>query len=495
MRMRSVKTSSGKYALQVVSKTGDKLTVHKHIGSYLTDFEKQRLYLKAREYIEKESGQVSLLGLIPKTDFSEIVITKSKPLFAYRFLSGIYHTLGFDGYADEVLKDLIIARIFSPSSKNEARELLLDLFEKRYSLKTIYRHLKSTSDGKFKEFTQTALINFAKEDLGDDLKLIFYDVTTLYFDSQARAGLKEFGFSKDHRPADTQIVVGLVVNKQGFPLYFDIFAGNTFEGHTFLVVVEKIIKLLNNPKIVVVADSAMLSKINIEALSARGIGFIVGARLSNLPVSLINTVSAKLGGTDKNTSPFEYNGFRLVCQYLAKRANKDRSDRQKQITKAQSLINKPSGAINRFRFLKKSSNQKYTINKELIDKACKLEGIKGYITNTNLTEADIIDKYHNLWKIENCFRITKSDLVARPVFHHLDESIKAHLVIVFTGLAITRYIEIKTNLSIKRVLKIASKVLTHTVKNIKTGDVTYIETKIEDAELKNNVEILKSLGH
>ncbi len=221
----------------------------------------------------------------------------------------------------------------------------------------------------------------------------------------------------------------------------------------------------------------------------------VGARLSNLPTKLIDNISSSLGKTDKKINSFAYNDFKLVCQYLTKRANKDRSDRQKQVLKAQDLVNKPSGAISRFRFLKKSLNQKYVINEELILKSEKLEGIKGYITNTDLTPQEIIEKYHSLWRIENCFRITKSDLLARPIFHRLDETIKAHLVIVFAGLAVTRFIEIKTNLSIKKVIKIISKVLTHKVKNIKTGETALIETQTENQQLLKDLEIIKSVGH
>lgn len=495
MRIRKIKTGSGKYALQVVSKVGGILKVHKHIGSYSSEVDGKSLYSKARNYIEDKSGQVSLFEGTSGFDFSDLVITNSKPLFAYKFLSGIYCKLGFDEYGDDVLKDLIIARIFFPSSKNEARNFLQDSFERKYSLKTIYRHLKATFDDGFKEFIQSKLIDFAKKELGDSLRLILYDVTTLYFDSQAKIGLKDFGFSKDHRPSDTQVVVGLVVNKDGFPLYFDVFKGNTFEGHTFLVTIEKVIKLLNNPKIIVIADAGMLSKININDLDKRNIGFIVGARVSNLPATLINKISKRLNKKDKKASFFDYDNFRLVCEYLTTRANKDRSDRQKQVLKAQNAINKPSGVTSRYRFLKKTDELKYVINQELILKSEKLEGIKGYITNTKLTKKEIIEKYHNLWRIENCFRVTKSDLEARPIFHHLDETIKAHLVIVFAGLAIARLVEIKTNLSIKKVIKTISKVLTHKIKNLKTEETALVETKIEDPQLLKNLEIIKSLGH
>ena len=495
MRIRIVPTSSGKQAVQVVSKHGGRLTVHKHVGTYANDSEKQELCLKAREYIQEESRQS---GLFEKQDFlnpANIIITQSQPLFAYRFLGKIYDQLGLNSCRDGIIKDLVIARIFTPASKRETKEILEELFNRRYSLITIYRHLKKVFDGKVKETFQRALINFAREDLNDGLRLIFYDVTTLYFDSQIKGNLRDFGFSKDHRPADTQIVVGLVVNKTGFPLYFDIFNGKTFEGHTFLPVIEKIKKLLENPNLIVIADSAMISTANMEDLNQKGCGFIVGARLSNLPISTIDQVAVSLDKKNEKIVTVKYQGQRLICQYLDSRAAKDRSDRVKQITKAQVAIGKPSGITSRFRFLKKSSDQKYTINVDLISKAERLEGIKGYVTNTSLDPDVVIARYHDLWRIENAFRVTKSDLLARPIFHRLDEIIKAHLVIVFAGLAITRYVEIKTGLSIKKILKLTGKILTHKVKIVPTGQTAYIETTIEDPALKEKIDQIISLGH
>lgn len=132
----------------------------------------------------------------------------------------------------------------------------------------MYRHIRQALDKGVKDKFQKALINFAKDGLGDDLRLVFYDVTTLYFESNIKTSLKEFGFSKDHRPMDTQIVVGLVVNSQGFPLYFDVFSGKTFEGHTFIPVIKNIQQLLGTKELVVIADAAMVSKDNIEKLDA-----------------------------------------------------------------------------------------------------------------------------------------------------------------------------------------------------------------------------------
>jgi len=140
-------------------------------------------------------------------------------------------------------------------------------------------------------------------------------------------------------------------------------------------------------------------------------------------------------------------------------------------------------------------NGKYEVNDTLIEKSKLLEGIKGYLTNTDLDEAEVISRYHDLWRIEKAFRITKTDLEARPIFLRLDKTITCHLIIVFAGLAIARYLEIKTNMSIKRILKIAGKILTHKVIVKKTGETGFIETTIEDLKLRGQLEKLRVLGH
>lgn len=494
MRTRIVPTASGKKAVQVVSKRYGRLTVHKHIGTFGNPEEKLQLLKKAQDFITETTGQISMLDVLSSFRPYEIKITEHRPLFLYQLLSSVYDKLGFDKCSDLLIKDLVIARIWAPASKRETREILSESFGRSWSLITIYRHLKASLKAGLKDNYQKALIEFAKDDLGDNLKLVFYDVTTLYFESAIKVGLKDFGFSKDHRPMDTQIVVGLVVNKDGFPLYFDVFQGNSFEGHTFVPVIKNIAKLLNNADLVVIADAAMISQDNIDKLIAENIGFVVGARVYNLPSNLIDSISTQLKAQEGKIITTTYRNQRLICEYSAKRAAKDKSDREKQIAKAKLAVATPSRITNRFRFVK-AGGQTVSLNQDLVSKAEKLEGIKGYLTNTDLPEQTVIDRYHDLWRIENSFRITKSDLEARPIFHRLDETIKAHLVIVFAGLAIAKYIEIKSGMSIAKALKLAGKVLTQKVTNISTGESAYVETTIEDPVLKEKIDLLKSLGH
>lgn len=470
------------------------LTVHKHIGTFSDSSEKAQLYEKAKAYIAQATGQGNLLDLLSSCRPADVAITESRPLFVYRMLSSIYDRLGFSTFDDPLIKDLVIARIYRPASKRETREILSDLFDRHWALVSIYRHLKKGIHSGLKDTFQKALIAFAGNELQDCLRLVFYDVTTLYFESAVRAGIRDMGFSKDHRPQETQIVVGLVVNRQGFPLYFDVYHGRTFEGHTLSSVVENIQRLLNNPDLVVVADSAMLSQSNIAELSRKKVSFIVGARMGSLPFHLIEQITSHLNREDGKMVTVSYHDQRLICQYLQKRAAKDKSEREKQLARACEIVRAPGEKIRRYRFVK-MTGQKLSLNMDLIARAEKLDGVKGYLTNTDLPEGTVIERYHDLWRIERAFRLTKSDLEARPIFHHLDEAIKAHLIVVFAGLAICTYIEMKTGMSIRTALKLAEKVLTHKVTNTRTGETAYIETAIEDPVVKDKIVLLKSLGH
>lgn len=203
MRIRTVKTASGKQAIQVVSKRYGVLTVHKHIGTYADKAEKAKLYHKAQAFIKTITGQVSLDDHLSSPKLEDIEISQTRPLLAYQLLSNCYDKLGFNRYPDKLIKDLVIARIYRPVSKRETQQDLNELFGRKYSLKTIYRHLKQALDLGIKERFQQALVNFTKGELKDALRLVFYDVTTLYFDSQVKTKLKDFGFSK--RPLAAEI--------------------------------------------------------------------------------------------------------------------------------------------------------------------------------------------------------------------------------------------------------------------------------------------------
>lgn len=333
MRIRTITTASKKHAIQVVSKNDGYLKIHKHVGTYSDDEGRNRLLSLAQKYIQEETKQCNLFPSDSSTwQLGDIEIVSSYSLYLYQLLSSVYDRLGFGG--DPLIRDLVIARLYQPSSKRETSQILSDVFAKDYSLATIYRHLKKAMSKGLKRQYQNALIKFAKDELHDDLRLVFYDVTTLAFATQTKTKLKDFGYSKDHRNQDTQVVVGLVVNRQGFPLYFDVFSGNTFEGSTFVKVVKGVQKLLHSPDLVVVADAGMLSLENMDELEREGILFVVGARISSLSLPTITNLASQLNQTDHASTEVSYKQYRLLVDYSDKRAKKDIHDLDKQWERA-----------------------------------------------------------------------------------------------------------------------------------------------------------------
>lgn len=496
MRIRIISTGSGNHAVQVVSKVDQKLTLHQHIGTFVTDVEKGRLLKLATEYIESHTGQLDLFSSLPNNwTLGEIEIINSQPLYLYRLLTASYDSLGFP--QDNLIRDLVIARLYQPASKRETNEILEDMFGVSYSLRTIYRHLKKVIGAGLKDDFQRALINYSRTTLHDPLKLVFYDVTTLAFSSQTKTSLKDFGYSKDHRSQDTQVVVGLVVNQQGFPLYFDVFSGNTFEGGTFIHVVKGVQQLLHSLDLVVVADAGMLSQKNLDELNQEGIQFVVGARISSLKASLMTQLSETLNQADKAITEVNYKTYRLLADYSAPRARKDLHDLTKQWERAEKAMTKPDAITRRYRFLRGSKKTSYSLNQELKTKATLVAGIKGYLTNTTLNAKTITTRYHDLWRVEKAFRITKSDLEARPIFLKLEATIKAHLTIIFAGLAIAKLLEIQTQTSIHQILKTTSKILTHTIRNTKNQLTTTAVTTppISTKYLCGKLNQIYSLGY
>jgi transposase len=494
MRIRIIDTSSHKQAVQVVSKIRGKFTLHKHFGTFENNIEKQELLNLAKEYIQNYTHQTNMFSDVSSDwKLDDVEIINSQPLYLYKLLTQVYDSLGFGG--DLLIRDLVVARVYQPASKRETGQLLTDVFSRPYSLQTIYRHLKLSLSKGLKDNYQQALINYAKTELHDTLRLVFYDVTTLAFASQTKTTLKDFGYSKDHRSQDTQIVLGLVVNQQGFPLYFDVFSGNTFEGGTFIGVVLGVQKLLNNPDLVVVADAGMLSLKNMDELSKAKIQFVVGARISSLSVKMVDQIVKILDKKDKANTEVLYKNYRLLADYSTKRASKDIHDLTKQWEKAKTSITKPDNLTRRYRFITGSKKTNYSLNTSLKEKAENIAGIKGYLTNTKLSASIITEKYHDLWKVEKAFRITKSDLEARPIFLRLDETIKAHITIIFASLAISRILEIQTGESIHEILKTTSRIFTHTVQNKKTKQITTLETKHPESDICGKLNKIYRLGY
>ena len=294
--------------------------------------------------------------------------------------------------------------------------------------------------------------------------------------------------SKERR-LEPQIIVGLLVDRHGFPLGLHSFQGNTAETTTILPVMEAFKKQHGLEDITVVADAAMLSSKNLEALTKAGYTYIVGSRLHKIPYDIAEYQKTKeLRDNQIITTQLE-GGQRIIYQYRKKRAALDLHNIEVQIAKARKVINGKI-ATKKTKFLSIITKGK-KLNQTLIDKARALAGIKGYVTNLSISDRQAIASYHQLWYVEQSFRMSKSDLKARPVFHHKRDSIEAHLTIVLAALAIGRTIERRTGISIKRFVK--------TVRPIRTGVVTINGNEyLAEAEIPPEVKpLLRKLrtGH
>ncbi len=474
-RIRTTKTNSKKNAVQVVSYHKGKTSVVKHIGSGLTNEELASLRRLAENYINQNDPVLRLPLAPPETKASasplghlvtveNLKITNSYHLFAYEFYRAFYSFNGFDGLNNGLLRDLVLMRMAEPASKLRSIELLQKYFGIAYSKNTVYKNISKFK--KFKDRAEEIAVSYAKKHLNFDFSLVFYDVTTLYFetfqsdvdkkDSEGNtvSGLRKCGFSKDGKSNQPQILIALVVNDDGYPIATQVFTGNKFEGHTFLPVILSLKEKYGIKDLTVVADAGVLSKDNMEELASQGLSYIVGARLSNLKPKLMEQVSREI--KDKPGAYFKTEmegglGY-LICDFSPLRALKDKSDRKKQLAKAQNQIDDPGKYLKRSRFVQETTKSVYRLNERLIAEDELRDGIKGYYTNLEVVESNlIVSRYHDLWKIEKAFRIAKSDLLARPVFHRKRESVEAHVLIVFVSLCVIKSMEITMKMSAQKI--------------------------------------------
>ncbi|MEK6921681.1 MAG: IS1634 family transposase, partial [Nanoarchaeota archaeon] len=479
--IRTIKTSSGKTAVQLVERVKQETKIVKHIGSAGDNKELDLLMQKANVYCTDLDTKY-ITPLFPEL-FPEVIdttintpscvevlvdqlsFTHTLHTFAYEFLAFFYEDNGFHKLQNKLLQDLVIIRLIEPSSKLRSIELLQRYFAITYHKDQVYEPLQKLSMEKDK--AEQIAITYAKKHLNFTFSLVLYDVTTLYFETteadkttdaagNVSKGLRSHGFSKDNKPHQPQIMIGLVVTKEGYPIAIEMFDGKTFEGHTMIPVIKKLQETYGIETLTIVADAGMLSAENLDAIKASELSYIVGARLGNTPIKLLQEIAENLNKTENIYYQKATDKGLLICDYSQKRAAKDKSDRKKQLKKAQYHIENPEKMKRRTRFVtEETKNKKAKLNHELIAKdECK-EGIKGYYTNLVPTEkftvADMVNRYKDLWHVEKSFRIAKSDLQARPLFHHKKDSIAAHILIVFISLCIARTIEKDTGYSLKRV--------------------------------------------
>ncbi|WP_067474274.1 IS1634 family transposase [Nocardia amamiensis] len=503
--IRRVRTASGATAVQIAEYTGDRRQrIVAHVGSARTDAELGILLARARELISDQSqGQLDL-GVEPVQPRASLVaapehvaalfsaapaaevavpvgpgrVTGTCSAVLFDALAGVYDSLGFGAaVADEVFRDLVIARLVEPSSLADAARVLTEMGRRPASYSTLRRTLGRAAAGGYRD--RVAHACFAHALTSGDVSLCLYDVTTLYFEAEKEDGLRKVGYSKERR-VDPQIVVGLLVDRHGFPLEIGCFEGNKAEKHTIVPIIEGFQARHHLESFVVVADAGMLSAENLTKLDDAGMRFIVGSRVTKAPIDLeshfrwhgesftdgqvIDTVTPKRGANDDNPTgvraepvwdPDRHPGsWRAIWSYSTKRYVRDNRTLNAQEARAREVIDGVKAA-RAPRFVKTVKGTK-ALDDAALTRARRLAGLKGYVTNMPadmMSAGEVIASYHDLWHVEQSFRMSKTDLAARPMFARTRDAIEAHLTIVFTALAVARAAQSRTGSSIRAIVR------------------------------------------
>lgn len=492
--IRTTKTGSGTTAVQVVRYENRKMIVAAHIGSSHSRAEVLSLRQTATQWIRRSSRQPSLFPENEKSASRLLSLDKCKYLgirysFVYETLSQLFVLFKFHLFNNSLLTDLVLIRIIEPASKLRSLKLLEEYFGIKHSPNNLYRQLKGFAG--LKDQAEDKILAVAKKHFHFDFSLVFYDVTTLYFESFESDELRKCGFSKDNKANQPQVLIGLIVNVDGFPASYEIFAGNKFEGHTLIPIIDAFRRKHKIGRLTVVADAAMLSFDNMQTLNDSELKYIVGARLNNVSGNLREAIDKSLPRTDGTTIRLPGPRGDLICGFSAARFRKDKHEMEKQIRKAKAAITNP-GKLKRMKFLKSVRASKYELNDELIKKSQTFLGVKGYYTNLpeNVNNQMIIQHYHNLWQLEQAFRLAKSDLEIRPIYHFKQQTIKAHILICFMALAVSKYLEIKTGKSLKHIIQELKGVTDARILNMITKQQAILRSEIRP-EIKDLLQQLR----
>lgn len=495
LSIRKVKTKSGSTAIQVVVYEGKRSKIIKHIGSGKNNSEISLLKEKAKEFIDEYSGQLSLFN---KPSQNILLVDRSKCIgvthqFARKFLLCCAKECGLSDI-DELLLNLSIMRLLFPVSKLKTIRMLSQYFGINYSQR-IYRKIPNLIE--FKTKIQERAYQLAKDKFSEQFYFVMYDVTTLYFETFNSDELRIPGFSKDNKPQQPQVVIGMLVTQSGFPISYEVFPGNTFEGKTMLPILEEFLSGHKNTKPIVVADAAMLSEERLSELKEKKISYIVGARLANSNLELIKKIHESLNGIQGaivriSSTPHGD----LICDFSTKRYKKQLNDLNKQIKKAEACVVKNESGKST-KFVKRQSKEQLELNNSLIEKHKLLLGIKGYCTDTpesELSNQDIIARYHSLWRIEQSFRMSKSDLQTRPIFHHKVDAIRSHVLICFTALIMEKYLELTTNLSLDKIRNLIWGITETHIQDTITKKVFTFSSPTDEILGSSLVDLIKNWG-
>lgn len=450
MFIRKKKNISGSISIQILAKVNDKNKLLKTVGCAKTKREEELLLLLARTDMERLQGMQSLFiehdDLVVENFVNSIANDHLQIVGSELILGKIYQKIGFlDDGCPNFFKNLVLCRLVYPGSKLKTIDYFKQHLNTDVSVYSVYRYLDELNSNLKPEIERISF-EYTKKLLKGKIGVVFYDMTTLYFEASEEDDYRITGFSKDGKHQQPQIMIGLLVSNHGYPIGYQIFEGNTSETKTLIPILETFQEKFDIDKPIIVADSALLSEKNIHALQENGYEYILGARLKNESDEIKEKVLA-LDIEESKPKQLKSKNGRLIVSFSSKRANKDRKNREKGLKRLEKRVK--SGKLTKEHINNRGYN-KYLILTGKVDIAIDYkkyeadsawDGLKGYLTNTNLSRKKVIGNYSQLWQVEKAFRISKTDLRIRPIYHRLKDRIEAHICICFAAYSIYKELE------------------------------------------------------
>lgn len=451
MFVREKKNKSGTVSIQIIDKSSGSYRVAKTVGSSSDPEEIAYLRKKAYTIIPTLIGQTSIdfrsdttkefVNNLKRVKTSQVQVDGPERVFGR-----IFDDIGFGKIREELFRHLVITRLIAPGSKLKAVDYLERYKGISIDISKVYRFM-DTLHRNLKEQVEQIAFDYTNSVLGGKISVVFYDMTTLYFEAEDEDDLRIAGYSKDGKPNHPQVLLGLLVGPNGYPIGYELFEGNKYEGHTLIPVLKHFQQRFNLSSPIVIADAGLLSAPNIKDLRSQQYEFILGARLKNESDEIKDQILA-LSLADGGFSAIrKAGGLRLIISYSTKRATRDKRNRERGLKRLEKNLNKgkltKSHINNRGynKYLKLQGDIKIEIDYEKFEADDKWDGLKGYMTNTKLSAKSVIQNYNQLWHIERAFRISKTDLKIRPIYHRNGNRIESHICIAFVAYTIYKEVE------------------------------------------------------
>lgn len=482
MFIKKKKNRSGTISVVIAEKISGRYSELTTIGIARDESEIEDIVAKGKEWIDREQQRRH-----PRLDLfgDERIRCEQERMNAEQLLNSItnitidgadlildrvFDNVGFNCIEDDVFRKLVKARLSYPASKAATAEYLKNHFDDDVSLSKIYRYLDKLSDSQH-HIVQDISVEHTRKILGGHIGVLFYDVTTLYFEADYEDELRKTGFSKEGRHRNPQIILGLLVSLGGYPLAYCIHEGNKYEGHTMLPVVTEFVHKYSLEDCIVVADSGLMNGDNIADLEANGYKYIIGAKIKTESKKIKEWILNQPKDDRRMVEYGKGDGRRLLVGYTDDRARKDAYNREKGVRRLEKAYRRGTLTkenINKRgynKFLTMEGDVKVSIDYDKLEADTKWDGLKGYLTNTDIPASQVYAAYHNLWHVERAFRISKSKIEIRPMFHFTRKRIEAHVCICFVALKVYKELErllklSNINMSVDKVLALAQSIVT-----------------------------------